>query len=99
MFVKYSINFEDPISKNGLFLNISSDSFLSFRKNISEIFFVENLNISENNISNLELTQVLLVSLITCAGIHHMYPNFVFQKCYYPILGGHSWHFGFYIIL
>jgi hypothetical protein len=32
-------------------------------------FFFENLNISENNISNVELATVLLESLITCAGV------------------------------
>ncbi len=35
---------------------------------LKKIIF-ENLNISENNMSNVELTQVLLVSLITCVGV------------------------------
>jgi hypothetical protein len=44
-----------PFQKNDIISNITLDSLFSFRKKI----FLENFNISENNIIRVELTQVL----------------------------------------
>jgi hypothetical protein len=57
MFVKQLINFEDSISTNDIFPNISSDSLLSFmgKKKLKS----ENFNNSENNVISVKLAQVL----------------------------------------
>jgi hypothetical protein len=58
---------------NDIFLNISSNSLISFKKkNISEkeIFF-ENFNISENNIISVKLAQVITLGQVHPKDYHY----------------------------